>query len=85
MSVSPPLPRGACPPPPGHGGEEPEPGGASERPGADGGEHAAGARDLPLPPALPAAAAGREDLRADGAAGHAGQAHREQLGPPRCV
>ena len=80
-----PFPRGRAPPLSGHGGAEPEPGGAAECPGADGGEHPAGAGDLPLPSALPAAAPGREDLRADRAAGHACQAHREQLGHRRCI
>ncbi len=63
----------------GHGVEEPDVGGPAERPGAASGEQPAGEGSLSQEPALPAGAAGQQDLRADRAAGHAGQAPRGQL------
>lgn len=64
---------------PGDGVEEPDAGGAAVRPGAAAGEQPAGAGSLREEPALPAGAAGQQDLRADGAARHAGQAGGGQL------
>lgn len=67
----------------GHGVEEPDAGGPAEGAGAASGEQPAGAGRLSQEPALAAPAAGQQDLGADGAAGHPGQAPPEQLEPPR--
>lgn len=58
----------------GNGVEEPDAGGPAERPAAASGEQPAGEGSLSQKPALAAGAAGQQDLRADGAAGHPGQA-----------
>lgn len=63
----------------GHRVEEPDVGGPAERPGAASWEQPAREGSLPQEPALAAGAAGQQDLRADGAAGHPGQAAGEQL------
>lgn len=63
----------------GHGVQEPDAGGPAEGAGAASGEQPAGEGSLPQEPALAAGAARQQDLRADGAARHPGQAPPEQL------
>lgn len=63
----------------GHGVEEPDAGGPAEGAGAASGKQPAGEGSLSQEPALAARAAGQQDLGADGAAGHPGQAPPEQL------
>lgn len=63
----------------GHGVEEPDAGGPAEGAGAASGKQPAGEGSLSQEPALAAPAAGQQDLGADGAAGHPGQAPPEQL------
>lgn len=64
------------------GVEESDAGGSSGRAGAASGEQPAGEGSLPQEPPLAAGAAGRQDLRADGAARHAGQTAGGQLERP---
>ncbi|KAA8584334.1 hypothetical protein FQN60_008119, partial [Etheostoma spectabile] len=64
------------------GVEEPDAGGPAEQPGAASGEQPAREGSLSQQLAFAAGAAGREDLRADGAAGHAGEAPPEHLERP---
>lgn len=63
----------------GHGVQEPDAGGPAEGAGAASGEQPAGEGSLSQEPALAASAARQQDLRADGAARHPGQAPPEQL------
>ncbi len=66
----------------GHRVKKPEAGGPAERSRAASGEQPAGEGSLSQELALAAGAAGQQDLWADGAAGHPGQAPGEQLERP---
>lgn len=63
----------------GDGGEKPDAGGPADWSGAASGEQPAGAGSLSQKPALPAGAAGQQNLWAERAAGRTGQAAGGQL------